>query len=117
MANQIAVAASTLGAAEALAFARSAGLDAQTVLDTIGGGAAASWSLSKLGPRMVAGDFAPGFYAKHLLKDLGIALDSAREMDMSLPGLELAQSLYAAMVRDGFGEEGTQGIYHRLTGE
>ncbi|MDP0497371.1 MAG: NAD(P)-dependent oxidoreductase [Verrucomicrobiota bacterium JB024] len=117
MANQIAVAASTLGAAEALAFARSAGLDVQAVLDTIGGGAAASWSLSKLGPRMVAGDFAPGFYAKHLLKDLGIALESAREMGMSLPGLELAQSLYDAMVRDGFGEQGTQGIYHRLVGK
>jgi 3-hydroxyisobutyrate dehydrogenase len=117
MANQIAVAASTLGAAEALAFARGAGLDVQAVLDTIGGGAAASWSLSKLGPRMVAGDFAPGFYAKHLLKDLGIALESAREMGMSLPGLELAQSLYDAMVRDGFGEQGTQGIYHRLVGK
>jgi 3-hydroxyisobutyrate dehydrogenase len=117
MANQIAVAASTLGAAEALAFARGAGLDVQAVLDTIGGGAAASWSLSKLDPRMVAGDFAPGFYAKHLLKDLGIALDSAREMNLSLPGLELAQSLYEAMVRDGCGDEGTQGIYHRLRGE
>lgn len=114
MANQIAVAASTIGAAEALLFAQKSGLDPEAVLEVISGGAAGSWSLSNLGPRMLKNDFAPGFYVKHLVKDLNIATDEIRNMDLQLPLLKQAKTLYQAMQSSGFGEQGTQGIFQFL---
>jgi len=115
MANQIAIASNMVGVCEALAYSNRAGLDPETVLRSIGGGAAASWSLNNLGPRMVAGDFAPGFFVKHFIKDMRIALDSAREMGLATPGLELALSLYERMARQGGENDGTQGLYRLYT--
>jgi 3-hydroxyisobutyrate dehydrogenase len=111
MANQIAIAGSLLGTAEALIYAKKAGLDPETVLSSIGAGSAGSWQLNNLGPKMLAGDFAPGFYAKHFLKDLGIALEAAREMKLDLPLVALAERLFQTVKRDGLGEKGTQALY------
>ena len=110
MVNQIAIASGMVGVAEAVAFAKKAGLDVTEVIETISGGAAASWSLSNLAPRMVRGDTAPGFFIKHIIKDMGIALDCAREMHLELPGLELAKRLYDQLSARGMEECGTQTI-------
>ena len=111
MANQISVAASLIGAVESMTYARNAGLDPRRVLDSIGGGAAQSWQLVGMAPRMLDGDFKPGFYSKHFLKDLRIALDSAKAMGLELPLLALAESLFARMQEKGFGDLGTQALY------
>lgn len=111
MANQISVAASLIGAVESMSYARAAGLDPRRVLDSIGGGAAQSWQLVGMAPRMLDGDFAPGFYSKHFLKDLRIALDSAKAMGLKLPLLALAESLFERMSEKGFGDLGTQALY------
>ncbi len=113
MANQIAIAAVMLGVCEALAYASRAGLDPAVVLRSISGGAAGSWSLSNLAPRILAGDFAPGFYVKHFLKDMKIALDSAAELGLDAPGLALAYQMYERLSQTPGGAElGTQGLYH-----
>lgn len=115
--NQIAIAGTMFGALEALRFAVSTGLDPTTVLRSIGAGAAGSWTLTHLFPRALAGDFAPGFAARHFLKDLRLALDEARDADLELPGLALAERLYARMVEDeGRGDLGTHGLYLTLSG-
>lgn len=111
MANQIAVAASTVGTAEALIFASKAGLQPNSVLQSIESGAAGSWSLSNLGPRMLADNFDPGFYVKHIVKDLGIALESAQELGLTLPGLVLASELFRKLELEGGADLGTQAIY------
>lgn len=111
MANQIAIAPGMLGVCEAMAYARKAGLDPETVLESITAGAAGSWSLGNLAPRMLKGDFAPGFYVKHFIKDLGIALESAKELDLELPGLELAKQLYDRLAAEGFENDGTQALF------
>ncbi len=111
MANQIVIAGNLAGAVEAVTYARKAGLDPGVVLQSIASGSAGSWQLSNMVPRMQDGNFNPGFYAKHFLKDLRIALDSAREMGISLPLLSLAESLFDRVVRDGMGELGTQALY------
>ncbi|HVJ48274.1 NAD(P)-dependent oxidoreductase [Desulfitobacterium sp.] len=108
MCNQITIASNMIGVSEAMAYAQKAGLDPSRVLESIGGGAAGSWSLSNLGPRMIAGDFAPGFYVKHIIKDIKIALDSAQEMGLKTPGLELAKSLYEKLATEGEENSGTQ---------
>ncbi len=95
--NQIAIASNMMGVVEALHYGVSSGLDARTMLKSIESGAAGSWSLSNLVPRMIDANFAPGFYVKHFIKDMGIALDSARELGLALPGLELAAKLYRAL--------------------
>ncbi len=110
MCNQIAIASNMMGVCEAIAYAQSAGLNPQTVLQAIAGGAAGSWSLANLGPRMLAGDYEPGFYIKHFIKDMGIALDAAREMGLSLPGLSLAESLYRQLAEQGLEDKGTQAL-------
>ena len=94
--NQIAIASGMLSVCEALLYAREAGLDVAQALEVISKGAAGSWSLSNYAPRMLGGDFAPGFKIRHFIKDLGIALSEARRMDLKLPGTELALSLYEA---------------------
>ena len=111
MCNQIAIAAGMLGVCEALAYARGAGIDQTEMINTIATGAAASWSLSNYGPRIIKGDFAPGFYVKHFIKDMEIALQAAREMGLEAPGLELALSRYRELAAAGGGELGTQALY------
>jgi 3-hydroxyisobutyrate dehydrogenase len=115
LANQVALAGNMIAVCEALAYAKAAGLDPQKVLQSISAGAAGSWSLSNLAPRMLAGDFAPGFYVKHFLKDLRIAAEVSRKSGIAMPGLELAESLYEKLVKLGFGEEGTQALYRLYT--
>ena len=111
MANQVAIAGSMLATAESLAYAKRAGLDPRLVLRSIGAGSAASWSLDNLAPRILDGDFAPGFYVKHFVKDMRIALDSAREMDLALPGLSAAKRLYDVLEQGGGSELGTQALW------
>lgn len=111
MCNQIAIATNMIGVCEAIAYAEKAGLDPERVLTSITSGAAGSWSLSNLAPRMLKGDFEPGFYVRHFLKDMDIALTEAEEMKLMLPGLKLARSMYNDLVRNGFGDKGTQVLY------
>ena len=111
LANQIAIASGMMAWCEAIAYARQAGLDPARVIESIGGGAAASWSLANLAPRALRGDFAPGFYVKHFLKDLRLALDSAAELKLDLPGLAQAKKLYDEVARRGGEDEGTQALF------
>lgn len=111
MANQIAIAGTLLGAVEAMSYAKAAGLDQRSALLSIESGSAASWQLTKLAPRMLDSNFEPGFYVKHFLKDLRIALDSARAMKVRLPLLALAESLYAKASDEGMDEYGTHVLY------
>lgn len=111
LANQIAVAAGMLAWVEALAYARKAGLDPARVLESISGGAAGSWSMTNLAPRALAGNFAPGFYVKHFIKDMRIALESAAEMKLDLPGLACAKKLYDQVASRGWEDLGTQALY------
>lgn len=112
--NQILVAGTMLGLAEALVYARSQGLDPSLVLSSVGGGAAASWALSNLAPRVLAGDLEPGFAVAHLVKDLTIALDGAREIGLDLPATELARSLYRSLEERGAGRRGTQALVSEI---
>lgn len=116
MANQIAIASNMLGVCEAIAYAQKAGLDSAAVLKTIETGAAGSWSLSNLGPRMIKGDFAPGFYIKHFIKDMRIALESAQEMGLDTPGLRLAKTLYEKLADEGEADSGTQALFKKYIG-
>ena len=111
MCNQIAIAPMMMGVCESLAYARAAGLDPSTVLASIESGAAGSWSLSNLAPRILKGDFDPGFFVKHFIKDMGIAIDSAEQMKINLPGLKLAKGMYDKLSAQGFENDGTQGLY------
>jgi len=111
MANQIACAVGMIAWCEALAYARGAGLDPERVHASISGGAAGSWALTNLGPRALKGDFAPGFYVKHIRKDIGIAIASAGELGLDLPGLECARRLYEQVSARGWDEMGTQVLY------
>jgi 3-hydroxyisobutyrate dehydrogenase len=108
--NQVLVAANTLGMCEALHLADRAGLDLQRVLDAVGGGAAASWSLQVLAPRVLKGDLDPGFLAEHLVKDLRIARDEAKELGEFVPLIDLCLARYEALVAAGHGRKGTQGV-------
>ena len=108
MANQISIASIMMSWCEALTYAQKAGLDPVRVIESIGGGAAASWSLNNLAPRALKGDFAPGFYVKHFLKDMRIALESAEAMKLDLPGLRQAKQLYDEVAARGWEENGTQ---------
>ena len=113
LANQIAIASGMVAMAEALAFARANGLDLEAVLKALSGGGASSWALLNLAPRVLKGDFAPGFYVKHFVKDIGLALDVCREQRLTLPGLELAARLYADTLAAGEGDLGTQALVRR----
>jgi 3-hydroxyisobutyrate dehydrogenase len=110
MANQIAIASGMVGVCEALLYAWQAGLDVGQIIDTIGNGAAGSWSLNNYGPRALRGDFEPGFKVDHFIKDLGIALAEARRLKLSLPGLALAEQLYVAAAAQGRGQKGTHSL-------
>lgn len=110
MSNQIAIASGMLGITEAMAYAKKSGLDPFHVLKSIETGAAGSWSLSNLSPRALKGDFAPGFYVKHFIKDMRIAIESADDMRLELPGLKLAKTLYAKLAAQGGEDDGTQAL-------
>jgi 3-hydroxyisobutyrate dehydrogenase len=114
MVNQILIASGMIGVCEALLYAYRAGLDLNRVLESVGGGAAGSWSLANLAPRIVANNFAPGFFVDHFVKDLGIAVQEAKRMNLLLPGLELAQRLYLELQRQGGGQWGTQALQKSL---
>lgn len=110
MCNQILIATTMIGVVESLLYACRAGLDPTKVIESIGSGAAGSWSINNLGPRIVRGDFAPGFYVEHIIKDMGIALAEAQRMGIVLPGLALAHQLYLSVRALGHGRSGTQAL-------
>jgi 3-hydroxyisobutyrate dehydrogenase len=110
MVNQILIAGGMVSLCEGLEYAQRAGLDPRQVVETVSGGAAGSWSLSNYGPRILDGDFEPGFMVDHYVKDLGIALTEARGLKLSLPGLALAQQLYVATQAGGQGDRGTHSL-------
>lgn len=110
MVNQTLIAANMVGVCEALLYAHKAGLDPTTVLESVATGAAGSWSLSNLAPRMIAGDYEPGFFVEHFLKDMGIALAESRRMGLAMPGLALAEQLYRALAAQGKARKGTQAL-------
>ncbi|MBQ8364089.1 MAG: NAD(P)-dependent oxidoreductase, partial [Thermoguttaceae bacterium] len=112
--NQILIAGNMIGVCEALLYAYRAGLDLDAVLASVSSGAAGSWSLSNLAPRVLRGDFAPGFFVEHFVKDLGIALDDAERLRLSLPGVALARQLYLALIAQGGGRLGTQALIKAL---
>lgn len=111
MCNQIAIASNMIGVCEALVYAKKAGLNPEQVLASISSGAAGSWSLSNLAPRIVSENFEPGFYIKHFIKDMKIALDEADKMKLDVPGLSLAKKLYETVAELGEENSGTQALY------
>ena len=111
MANQIAIAAGVVAVCESIAYAKKSGLDPEIVLKSIGQGAAGSWSLNNLGPRMIAGNNDPGFYIKHFIKDMNIAATSSKNLGLSTPGLDLTLSLYKKMAKMGYENSGTQALF------
>jgi 3-hydroxyisobutyrate dehydrogenase len=114
--NQIVIASTMLGVCEGLAYARGAGLDTHAVLSAIGGGAAGSFLLNYMGPRIAKGDFAPGFAIEHFIKDMRIAHDEAAHMNRDLPGLELVLGLYRQLAEQGCASNGTQALFKLYEG-
>ena len=110
MCNQINIANNMLGVCESLIYAKKAGLDPENVLRSISAGAAGSWSLSNLAPKMIEGDFRPGFYIKHFIKDMKIAVEESERWGLDLPGLKLSLGIYEDLERAGEGELGTQAL-------
>jgi 3-hydroxyisobutyrate dehydrogenase len=114
MCNQIVIAGTMIGVCESLLYAARAGLDLETMLQSIRGGAAGCWTLDNLAPRVVKGNFDPGFFVEHFIKDMGIALDEAARMQLALPGLALVRQLYLATAAQGHGRSGTHALYLAL---
>jgi len=114
--NQVAITGTLLGVCEALLFAAKAGVDPNRMLEAVSAGAAGSWQMSNLGPKMVQRDFAPGFKVGLMRKDLRLAIESAGHMQAALPGLALVAQLFAAVDAAGLGEEGTQALLKALEG-
>jgi 3-hydroxyisobutyrate dehydrogenase len=110
MVNQTLIASGMVGVCEGLLYAYKAGLDLETVMESVGSGAAGSWSLANYAPRMIGNNFDPGFFVEHFIKDMGIALAEANRMDLSLPGLALAHQLYTALRAQGGGRKGTHAL-------
>ncbi|MER2105380.1 MAG: NAD(P)-dependent oxidoreductase [Solibacillus sp.] len=110
MSNQIVIASTMIGVCEALAYGLEAGLTMDEVMKSITAGSAASWTLSNLAPRMLADNLAPGFYIKHFIKDMKIALDEAARMNLQLPGLAMAKEMYELLSQQGYSENGTQAL-------
>ncbi|MBM0066404.1 NAD(P)-dependent oxidoreductase [Alkalicoccobacillus gibsonii] len=111
MSNQIAIASNMMGVCEAIKYAERSGLNPTTVLKSIESGSAGSWSLSNLGPRIIDENFDPGFYVKHFIKDMGIAIQSSEEMELKLYGLELAKALYRDLAEKGYEDRGTHALF------
>ncbi len=110
MVNQVLIATGMIGVCEGLLYGYKAGLNLETVMQSVSSGAAGSWSLSNYGPRMMANNFDPGFFVEHFIKDMGIALEEAKRMNLSLPGLALAHQLYVALKAQGHGRDGTHSL-------
>ena len=110
MVNQTLIGGNMVGVCEALLYAYRSGLDLENVMKSVSTGAAGSWSLSNLGPRIIAGNFDPGFFVEHFIKDMGIALEEARRMNIKLPGLELAEQLYQQLAAAGHARKGTHAL-------
>lgn len=110
MVNQTLIASNMVGVCEALLYGYRAGLDLPTVLRSVGSGAAGSWSLSNLGPRIMDNNFDPGFFVEHFIKDMGIALAESKRMGLCMSGLALAHQLYVALQAQGHGREGTHAL-------
>jgi 3-hydroxyisobutyrate dehydrogenase len=117
--NQILVVGTMNAVAEAMVFAAKSGADLETTIEAVKGGAAGSWQLQNLGPRLIKGDFAPGFMVKLQQKDLRLILEAAREMNLPLPATSLVHQLFASLEAAGLGDEGTQALvkaHERLAG-
>jgi 3-hydroxyisobutyrate dehydrogenase len=110
MCNQIVIAGTMIGVCESLLYGYKAGLDLETMLGSIRSGAAGCWTLENLAPRILKRNFDPGFMVEHFVKDMGIALDEARRMNLSMPGLALVHQLYLAVQAQGFGRNGTHAL-------
>ena len=110
MVNQLLIGPMMIAVCEALLYAQKAGLDPLKVIESVGSGAAGSWSINNLGPRIIKRDFEPGFYVEHFIKDMGIALAEAKRMGLALPGLGMAEQLYLAVQAQGYGRKGTQAL-------
>ncbi|MGC3966632.1 MAG: NAD(P)-dependent oxidoreductase [Pirellulales bacterium] len=110
MVNQTLIASGMVALCEGLLYAYKAGLDLNTVLLSVGPGAAGSWSLANYGPRIIKNDFAPGFAIEHFIKDMGIALEESKRMGIAMPGLSLAHQLYISLKAQGHGRDGTQAL-------
>jgi len=108
--NQLVIASTMVGVCESLLYGYKAGLDLDRMLDSVRGGAAACWSLDQLAPRILQRDFEPGFVVEHFVKDMGLALEESKRMNLTLPGLTLAQGLYQSVVALGHGRSGTQAL-------
>ena len=108
--NQILIATTLIGVSEALLYGQQAGLDLETMMESVSGGAAGSWSLLNYGPRILGGDFEPGFFVDHFVKDMGIALREAAAMRLPVPGLALTHELYVSLQAQGLGRKGTQSL-------
>ena len=115
MVNQILIASNMVGVCEALLYGYKSGLDLNTVMQSVSVGAAGSWSLSNLGPRIMANNFDPGFFVEHFIKDMGIALDEAKRMNLALPGLAMSHQLYLALKAQGGGRLGTHALQLALS--
>lgn len=111
MANQVGIAGTMLGLIEALQYAKAAGLDLEKTHAALSGGGANSWSWGAYGPRIIAGDFAPGFFVKHFVKDLRIAIEEAHALGLTLPGLALAERLYSRLMEADGEAFGTQALW------
>jgi 3-hydroxyisobutyrate dehydrogenase len=110
MVNQTLIATNMIGVCEALLYGYKAGLDLPTVMESVSSGAAGSWSLANLGPRIIEKNFDPGFFVEHFIKDMGIAIDEANKMGLCLPGLALAKQLYEGLKSQGHGRDGTHAL-------
>ena len=115
MVNQILIASNMVGVCEALLYGYKSGLDLETVMKSVSVGAAGSWSLANLGPRIMANNFDPGFFVEHFIKDMGIALDEAKRMNLALPGLALSNQLYLSLKAQGGGRLGTHALQLALS--
>jgi 3-hydroxyisobutyrate dehydrogenase len=114
MCNQILIASTMIGVVESLIYGYKSGLNQDEIISVIGKGAAESWSINNLGPKIINGDFKPGFFIKHFIKDMGIALDEAKRMKLSLPGLALAHQFYMSAAAIDLENSGTQALYKVL---
>ncbi len=114
MVNQTLIASNMIGVCEGLLYAYKAGLDLETVMQSVASGAAGSWSLSNLGTRIIANNFDPGFFVEHFIKDMEIALHEASRMNLALPGLALAHQLYKGLQAQGGGRNGTHALHLAL---
>jgi 3-hydroxyisobutyrate dehydrogenase len=112
--NQIVIAGTMIGVCESLIYGRRAGLDLETMLQSIRGGAAACWALDNLAPRVLKENFEPGFFVDHFVKDMGLALEEAARMRLPLPGLALVHQIYRRVQALGYGRKGTQALYLAL---